>query len=191
MKILVFYGSVRRHRQGVKAARFVVSEMERRGHAVTLVDPLEYDFGLLDLMYKEYAADEKPEKMRELADMIVAADGFIVVSGEYNHSIPPALSNMMDHFLEEYFFRPCGIVAYSNGRFSGARVAMQLRAFLSEMGMATISSLFLIANVGESFHDDGTPTKEGYARHFESFANELEWYMKIIKDGSEKYKKPY
>lgn len=191
MKVLVFYGSVRRHRQGIKAARFVVHEMKKRDHDVKLIDPKEYDFGLLDLMYKEYGDDEKPPKMKELAEMIAAADGFIVVSGEYNHSIPPALSNMMDHFLEEYFFRPCGIVAYSKGRFSGARVAMQLRAFLAELGMPTISSLFLINQVAETFQDDGTPVKEGYERYFRSFANEMEWYMKTLRDGNRKYEKPY
>lgn len=191
MKVLVFYGSVRRHRQGIKAARFVVNEMEKRGHDVKLIDPIEYNFGLLDLMYKEYEEEEKPPKMKELADLIALADGFIVVSGEYNHSIPPALSNMMDHFLEEYFFRPCGIVAYSKGRFSGARVAMQLRAFLGEMGMPTISSLFLISNIRETFDEGGRPTKEGYEQYFVSFANEMEWYMKTMKDGNQNYKRPY
>ena len=44
--------------------------------------------------------------------MYRAADAF-VVSGEYNHSIPPALSNLLDHFLEEYFWRPSAIVCYS------------------------------------------------------------------------------
>ena len=191
MKVLVFYGSVRRHRRGIRAARFVVNEMEKRGHEVSLIDAKEYDFGLLDLMYKEYRSHEKPPKMKALADLIEGADGFIVVSGEYNHSIPPALSNMMDHYLEEYFFRPAGIVAYSAGRFSGARVAMQLRAFLAEMGMPTISSLFLISKVQETFDEEGVPVKEGYEKHFVTFAEELEWYMKTLKDGNANYKRPY
>ncbi len=48
----VIYGSVRRGRQGIKAARFVVRKLEERGHAVTLVDSLEHQLTLLDLMYK-------------------------------------------------------------------------------------------------------------------------------------------
>jgi NAD(P)H-dependent FMN reductase len=35
-----------------------------------------------------------------------------VVSGEYNHSIPPALSNLLDYFIEEYLWRPSAIVCY-------------------------------------------------------------------------------
>ena len=52
-----------------------------------------------------------------LADQAEArsADAFVVVSGEYNHSISPALSNLLDHFLEEYFWRPSAIVCYSAG----------------------------------------------------------------------------
>lgn len=191
MKVLIFYGSVRRDRQGIKAAKFVLNEMVNRGHDAEIIDAKEYDFGLLDWMYKEYPEDEKPPKMKELAEKIVAADGFLVVSGEYNHSIPPALSNMMDHFLEEYFFRPSGIIAYSAGRFSGARVAMQLRSFLSEMGMPSIPSLFLIGKVQDTFDDDGEPVKKGYERHFTTFANEFEWYMKTYKKGNELFERPY
>ena len=47
------------------------------------------------------------------------ADAFVIVTAEYNHSIPPALSNTLDHFLEEYFWRPSAIVCYSAGAFGG------------------------------------------------------------------------
>ena len=92
-------------------------------------------------MYKEYAAGEAPEALERLAGRIKAADAFIIVSGEYNHSIPPALSNLLDHFLEEYFWRPSAIVCYSAGAFGGVRAAMQLRAMLCELGTPSIPSL--------------------------------------------------
>ena len=79
--------------------------------------------------------------LERLAGLIKAADGFIIVSGEYNHSIPPALSNLLDHFLEEYFWRPSAIVCYSAGPFGGVRAAMQLRAMLCELGTPSIPSL--------------------------------------------------
>ena len=47
---------------------------------------------------------------------IEEADGFVIVSSEYNCSIPPALSNMMDHFPPaSYFHRPCSVVTYAMG----------------------------------------------------------------------------
>ena len=125
-------------------------ELERRGHAVHLVDPLELQLPLLDRMYKEYPAGEAPETLERLAALYRGADGFLVVSGEYNHGIPPALKNLLDHFLEEYFWRPSGIVCYSAGAFGGVRAAMQLRMTLAELGMPSVPSLLPIPRIAEA-----------------------------------------
>jgi NAD(P)H-dependent FMN reductase len=53
--------------------------------------------------------------MQRVAELLSAADGFVVVSGEYNHSIPAALKNLLDHFQSEYHYKPSGIVTYSAG----------------------------------------------------------------------------
>jgi len=74
--------------------------------------------------------------MEELAEHIRTADGFVVVAGEYNHSIQPGLSNLMDHSLEEYYFRPASVVSYSVGGFGSVRAAIQLRAFFNGNGDA-------------------------------------------------------
>ncbi len=189
--ILLFYGSVRDSRQGIKAARFVIKKFSGRGHTVTLIDPLEYNFGLLNWMYKEYEKGKAPEKMEELAEMIKNADGFIIVSGEYNHSIPPALTNLMDHFLEEYSFRPSGIVTYSAGRLGGVRAAMQLRAFLAEIGTVTIPTLFPIANVQDNFEEDGHPINERYHDYIKQFIAEFEWYCESLRYGRANKDLPY
>ena len=191
LNIPVFYGSVRRDRQGIKAARFVISELKARGHSPELIDAKEYDFPLLDWMYKEYPAGQAPPKMEELAQKIKQADAFVVVSGEYNHSIPPALSNLMDHFLEEYFFRPSAIVCYSAGAFGGVRAAMQLRAFLAEIGTVSIPSLFPIPKVQEAFDEQGNPQNPGTRKYFQKFVNELEWYALALKEGNQDRERPY
>ncbi|MEO8327073.1 MAG: NAD(P)H-dependent oxidoreductase, partial [Nitrospirota bacterium] len=54
-------------------------------------------------MYKEYKPGRAPQLLQLVADLIIPADAYIIVSGENNHTIPPALSNVLDHFLEEYF----------------------------------------------------------------------------------------
>lgn len=190
MKVLVFYGSVRTERQGIKAARFVLRGLKERGHEATLIDPKEYDFGFIDKMYHEYLIDEKPPKMKELSDMIRGADGFVIVSGEYNNSIPPALSNMMDHFYKEYFHKPAGLVTYSSGRFSGARAGVQLRAFLGTLGMIIPPRLIMISEVSEAFDEEGNPLQEGHKKRFNKFAAELDWYMKVINEGKDKHGKP-
>jgi NAD(P)H-dependent FMN reductase len=176
----VIYGSVRTERQGIRAARAIVSMLQARGHTVTLVDPLEYRLPLLDRMYKEYKGDA-PTVLEELATLYRSADGFVIISGEYNHSIPPALSNLLDHFLEEYFWRPSAIVSYSGGSFGGVRAAMQLRATLGEMGMPSIPSILPIPRVGSAFTEDGAPTDQAFTPRAERFLNELEWYARALK----------
>jgi NAD(P)H-dependent FMN reductase len=181
LDLLVIYGSVRRARQGIKAARFVHDTCLKRGHRATLIDPLENPLPLLDRMYKEYEHGQALEPLERLASQIKAADAFVIVSGEYNHSIPPALSNLLDHFLEEYFWRPSAIVCYSAGPFGGVRAAMQLRAMLCELGTPSIPSILPIPQVQDAFDDDGRPRDEAYHRRADRFLTELEWYANALK----------
>ena len=181
LRILVVYGSVRSTRQGIRAARFVVNECSARGHEVTLIDPLEYPLPLLDKMYKEYPKGEAPEVLERLATLIVPADAVVVVSGEYNHSIPPALSNLLDHFLEEWFWKPSAIVCYSAGPYGGVRAAMQLRMMLAELGMASIPSIFPVPTVQKTFAEDGTPTDPKMHERVRKFLDELEWYGEALR----------
>ena len=182
LRIVIIYGSVRTGRQGIRAARFVEHQLQGRGHDVTLVDPLDVQLPLLDRMYKEYAKGTAPAVLEELATLYRAADAFVVVTGEYNHSVPPALMNLLDHFLEEYFFRPSAIVCYSGGTFGGVRAAVQLRASLCEMGMPSISSMFPVPRVGDAFAADGTPADAATIRRFQRFATELEWYAEALRE---------
>ena len=180
LKVAVLVGSVRSDRQGIKAARFVERSLSERGHDVTIVDPVSLQLPLLDRMYKEYRTGEAPAMLEQLAALYRSVDAFVVVSGEYNHSIPPALSNLLDYFLEEYFWRPSAIVCYSSGAFGGVRAAMQLRAMLCELGMPSISSLFPIAKIQDALNNDGVANDPALGRRFERFASELEWYASAL-----------
>jgi NAD(P)H-dependent FMN reductase len=180
-EFLVIFGSVRRDRRGIGLARFLVEAIKARGHVATLVDPMETSLPLLDRMYKEYPKGEAPEVLERLAGQIRAADGIVVVSAEYNHSIPPALSNLLDHFLEEYFWRPSAIACYSAGPFGGVRAAMQLRAMLGELGMPSIPSLFPVPKVQDAYQEDGTPKDAAAAGRVARFLGELEWYAGALK----------
>ena len=182
MNFVIIVGSVRSERQGIKAARFIERSFKERGHDTTLIDPVERPLALLDRMYKEYPKGSAPDTLERLATIYRAADGFVIVSGEYNHSIPPALTNLLDHFLEEYFFRPSAIVSYSAGQFGGVRAAMQLRMMLGELGMPTIPSIFPIPTIAKAFNDAGEPSDAAYARRFQRFASEFEWYAGALRD---------
>lgn len=172
----VIYGSVRAERQGIRAARYITSEIARRGHEVVLVDPLTDQLPLLERQYKEYEPGKAPKTMQRLSELFSRADGFVIVSGEYNHGIPPALKNLLDHYLEEYFFRPSAIVSYSGGRYGGVRAAMQLRMVLGELGMPSISSILAIPNVSSTFAEDGTPQADYLPKAATRFLDEFDWW---------------
>jgi len=175
--IAVLLGSVRRDRMGSRAATLVARELERRGHDVHLVDPLELQLPLLDRMYKEHPSGEAPEPLESLAALYRSVDGFLVVSAEYNHGIPPALKNLLDHFLEEYFWRPSGIVCYSAGSFGGVRAAMQLRMTLAELGMPSVPSVLPIPRIGDALTDDGIAQNPITEKSMKRFLDEFLWYV--------------
>ncbi len=177
----VIYGSARRGRQGIKAARFIVRKLEERDHTVTLVDSLEHQLPLLDLMYKEYEKGTAPKAMETVGEILSTADGFIVVSAEYNHSIPAALKNLLDHFQSEYLYKPSAIVTYSAGPFGGVRALINLRAILAELGTPSIPSAFPVSQVQNAFDDDGNPLDQAYDERIVKFLDEYEWYANALK----------
>src|SRR3954453_11644979 len=132
LHVAIHYGSVREARADIRLVRFLDAALRRRGHETSVIDTAEYRLPLLDRMYQEYERGTAPCVLEQLADIYRRADAFAIVGGEYNHRIPPALKNLLDHFLEEYFFRPSAIVFYSAGQFGGVRAAVQLRMILAE-----------------------------------------------------------
>jgi NAD(P)H-dependent FMN reductase len=178
--IPVILGSVRRDRIGIRAARLMIAAINARGHEAVLVDPMQSQLPMLDRMYKEHPKGEAPPEQERLASLYRRADGFVVVSGEYNHSIPPALKNLLDYFLEEYFWRPSGIVCYSAGQFGGVRAAMQLRATLSELGMPSVPTLFALPKLQQIVEEDGTPNQDWIAKALGRFLDEFFWYAEAL-----------
>jgi NAD(P)H-dependent FMN reductase len=187
MVVAVLLGSVRRERMGDRAAKWAMAQLKARGHEAVLVDAAELKLPLLDKMWKEIKKDPPARyaKLREtlapLAKLYAQADGFCVVSAEYNHSIPPGLTNLIDYFLEEYFFRPSAIVCYSAGPFGGVRAAMQLRALLAEVGMPSIPSLQPVPLIGNALSADGVALTQELAEKSGKFFDEFDWYMRAMK----------
>jgi NAD(P)H-dependent FMN reductase len=183
-RILVFYGSYRSDRMGIRLAHFVVEGFRGRGDDVELIDAKEVGLPMLDRMYKEYPKGQAPAVLEALAGKIRGADGFVFITGEYNWGIQPGLKNLTDHFLEEWFWRPAAIASYSAGRVSGARAALAWRGTLSEMGMVVISSSLAVGPIAQTLWADGTPTGEGgkaLEHAFPRFADDLKWWIEAAK----------
>jgi NAD(P)H-dependent FMN reductase len=185
LNIAILFGSMRRDRIGIKPATYLLRKCTGRGHQTTLVDAMELRLPLLDRMYKEYEAGQAPQNLEQMAEIIRRADGYIIVSGEYNHSIQPGLSNLIDHFLEEYFFKPSAIACYSAGAFGGVRAAMQLRAMLGEIGTVSIPSILPLPKAQQAFDDDFRPIDERTEKAADRFLAEFEWYATALKAARE------
>ena len=193
-RILVFYGSYRSDRMGIRLANYLVEGLRGRGDDVELIDAKAVDLPMLDRMYKEYPKGQAPRALEELANKIRDADGFVFVTGEYNWGVQPGLKNLTDHFLEEWFWRPAAVASYSAGRFAGARAAIAWHGTLSEMGMVVTSSTIAVGPIAKALSAEAKPVGEAgraLEQAFPRFADDLAWWMEAAKRQRAKRKPPY
>ena len=193
-RILVFYGSYRPDRMGIRLANFILGGLIARGADAELIDARQVGLPMLERMYKEFAPGAAPAAMEALARKIRTADAFVFVAGEYNWGVQPGLKNLTDHFLEEWFWRPAAIASYSAGRLSGARSGMTWHGTLSEMGMVVISSTLAVGPIGEALDADGRPlgaAGAALARAFPRFADDLAWWTEAAKAQRARRAPPY
>ena len=192
--ILIFYGSYRADRQGIRLAHYLVNQFTALGANPTFIDAKAINLPILDRMYKEYPKGTAPAALESLAEQIRTADAFVFVTGEYNWSVQPGLKNLTDHFLEEWSFRPAAIASYSAGRLAGVRAALAWRGILSEMGMVVISDSLAIGNISHALDPTGTPTNDAgsaLANAFPRFAADLSWWTNAARTQRALSKPPY
>src|SRR5258708_10816477 len=193
-RILVFYGSYRSDRMGIRLADYVVAGRAARGDDVELLDAKAIGLTMLDRMFKEYAPGSAPPAMATLASKIRAADAFVFITGEYNWGMQPGLKNLTDHFLEEWFWRPAAIASYSAGRIGGARSGLLWHGTLAEMGMVVISSMLTVGPIAETLAADGKPLGQAgklLDLAFPRFADDLAWWTEAAKAQRARKTPPY
>jgi NAD(P)H-dependent FMN reductase len=193
-RILVFYGSYRSDRKGIRLADYIVAGLRKRGDDVELIDAKAIGLPMLDRMYKEYAPGSAPAAMEALASKIRDSDGFVFVTGEYNWGTQPGLKNLTDHFLEEWFWRPAAIASYSAGRISGVRSGLLWHGTLSEMGLVVISSTLAVGPIAQVLNAEAQPLGEAgqlLDRNFIRFADDLAWWTEAAKMQRSRKPPPY
>lgn len=186
VKALVFLGSKRTTsppsppRLGERVATFLVQAAQSR-FDVGLVDPLDYAFGDAFKPYFAYPRGKVPEPMARLAEQISSAQAYVMVSPEYNHAMSPALSDLLNHFPSAIFsYKPSLIVTYSAGQWGGTRAAVQMRAFLSELGCIPVSAMLHVPRAQEVFSADGTIIAQESAAEWQGYMGrglaQLAWW---------------
>jgi NAD(P)H-dependent FMN reductase len=137
-RIAVIVGSTRRGRFADLPLRWVTETLTERKdcdtEAIDLRDHLLPPFDLPPPARtgREYASDD----IADLARRIDHADGFIVLTAEYNHGYPAVLKNAMDWTFPEWQRKPVAFIGWGNA--GGARAIEQLRQVVVEFEMAPL-----------------------------------------------------
>ncbi|MBH0039584.1 NADPH-dependent FMN reductase [Pseudoalteromonas sp. SWN166] len=198
MKILVFLGTVRDStpprpaRLGERVGKACIECLNEQfsDHEFELIDALDYPSEKVFKPHFSYAQGKAPSMLNTLADKIKAADGYVMISPEYNHSMSPALSDLLNHFGSSLFsYKPSAIVTYSAGQWGGLRAAISMRSFLSELGCLPVSAMIHVPKAEEVFNDDGSvqvgQEKSSWFNYFHRTFGQLIWWAQAAKNQSD------
>lgn len=166
MKFLIFLGSVRDstppkparlgHRVALACEQYLQQAFGDTGLTTELIDPLDYPLAPVFKPHFAYTKGHAPAPLECLADKIAHADGYVMVSPEYNHAMSPALMNLLNHFGSSLFaFKPSAIVTYSAGQWGGMRAAVNMRTFLAELGCLPVSAMIHLPKAQTIFDEAG------------------------------------
>lgn len=187
LRLVIFVGSTREGRLGDRVCKFVTKSLNNK-YDIKVLDPVELKFPMLEKPFHFYRGDDKPPKvLAETNESIKKADAFLIISCEYNHSMPPALTNLLDHFPGSSFaWRPSGIITYSPGIYGGMRAAMQIRAMTGEIGCISVSNIFGIPKVHEALDADGKPLNDHMKSGLDKLMEQLDWTAWAFKNHRDK-----
>ncbi|MFD1950789.1 NADPH-dependent FMN reductase [Sphingomonas arantia] len=185
--ILVFLGSERVSgaplptRLGARVSAACLRRLADKDVAATLIDPVEVDAPHPFKPLFAYAAGKAPAALDRLADQIRHADGYVMISPEYNHLMSPALSDLLNHFGSSLFsFKPSAIVTYSAGQWGGTRAAVSMRTFLSELGCLPVSAMIHVPHAQDVFDEEGGYPAgvdgDRWAGYFDRTLDQLCWW---------------
>lgn len=176
MTFLVFIGSQRQStppypaRLGERVARACALRLTAHEVPHAFVDPLKIELPNPFKPHFSYAKGKAPEALDDLARQIGEADGYVMVSPEYNHSMSPALAHLLNHFGSSLFsFKPSAIVTYSAGQWGGARAAVNMRTYLAELGCLPVSAMIHVPKAQEVFDESGTYLNGAESDHWDRY----------------------
>lgn len=202
LKIQVIIGTTRQNRFSEKAAQWIYEEASKiAGIDVELVDLRDYPLpfydepvspAMFELTKHEYSNKIAQKWVKKVSE----ADGYIIVTGEYNHGYPAVLKNALDHVYKEWNKKAVGFVSY--GSVLGARSIEQLRQVVIELQMVPIRySIHIPLDVYMAVMNEKMPVNtklfnpltEGSTNRVEVFLNDLILVSRAIKTAREENKK--
>ena len=147
-RLAVIVASTREGRFGHNIAAWFAGQVAQR-------DDVELDvIDLDDLDIHSRYSSAGRAALGDFSDRIEAADAYVVVTPEYNHSYPAALKQAIDFLKTEWQAKPVGFVSYG-GVSGGLRAVEHLRAVFAELHTVTLRDTVSLHNYPALFGDDG------------------------------------
>jgi NAD(P)H-dependent FMN reductase len=188
MKLAVILGTVREGRHTEKLAKWVVKNAAALPDTeITLLDLRDYSMPFFDEPASpRFNPDRKLHPVvSKWLTALEAADAYVIVTPEYNHSIPGVLKNSLDYTDWQVMRKPFAIV--SHGSAGGARAAGHLKHIISEIrGVVVSRNVALTMRVSEVFDEHGTLAEEISAQEhgpksvLQASLEELKWYSDAL-----------
>lgn len=156
MKLGIIIGSTREGRSTDRAAKWaatIASTLENV--EVTTLDLRDYDLPFFnEAASPQFNPDRKTDGVvKQWLDALAAQDAFIVVTPEYNRSIPAVLKNALDHVAYELDRKPVGIIAH--GSANGAQAVSHLRGILPGVLAVSVPRAVFVPMAGTAFDENG------------------------------------
>src|SRR5256885_15786124 len=161
LKMLVIPGSLRTASLNVRLAATAAHELAQAGAEVTRVSLADFPLPIYDGDLQNKSG--VPKNAINLKRMIGAHHGVLIVTPEYNSSVPPLVKNTIDwvtrvqdpHETRGQVFREraFAIAAASESRLGGARALAALRLILSACHATGIPNQLALSFAGEAYDD--------------------------------------
>ncbi|MBX7550206.1 NAD(P)H-dependent oxidoreductase [Streptomyces sp. NPDC004232] len=179
LRLAVIIGSSRVGRTGPAVARWFVEEAE--ACAMYDVDVLDLADVELPLSLTQEPGGESAELLASVAARLDAADAYVVVTPEYNHSFTAPMKNLIDWHRAEWQAKPVAFVSYG-GLSGGLRAVEQLRLVFAELHAATIRDTVSFHGVWQHIGDDGVLRAPDAAVPAKAMLEKLQWWACALKD---------
>ncbi len=161
-KVLVFAGSTRRDSLNKKLARVAADAARAAGAEVTLLDLAELPMPLYDGDLE--AQSGVPANARKFKDLMLAHQGLLIASPEYNSTISGVLKNAIDWASRQESGEPplacfankiAGLMAASPGMLGGLRGLVSLRSLLGNISVVVVPEQLAVSKAHEAFTPEG------------------------------------
>jgi len=182
-KLVILIGSVRNGRFGPTVASWVADRArEHGGFDVEVIDLAEFEVPLaLPAESPLYAGESypRPASMRPVTEVLDAADAFVVVTPEYNHSYPASLKALIDWHFQQWAAKPVAFTSYG-GASGGRHAVLHLENVFTELHAVTIRDGLAFPNYFVTWND-GELQVEQAPELAKVMFDHLDWWAKALR----------